>query len=103
MAKLLGVTPATITSILAKNGWPPQRRRAKKQTLTESQVICVLRNFFVIEKDEAQQPHHGENGVVKSCYARTDDGRYLLQVYSDILSQAQAELMRMVERETKAK
>jgi len=83
LARLLNITPATVTSILAKNGWTPQRRRAKKQTLTESQVLCVLRNFFVIEKDETQQPKIRDDGTVKSCYVRTDDGRYLLQVYSD--------------------
>jgi hypothetical protein len=85
LARLLNVTPGTITLILAKNGWTPQRRRAKKQTLTESQVICVLRNFFVIDKDEMQQPKIREDDTAKSCYVRTDDSGYSLQVYSDVL------------------
>ena len=84
LARLLNTTPSTVTHILSKNGWTPQRRRAKKQTLTESQVLCVLRNFFVIEKDETQQPKFRDNGTVKTCYVSTDDSRYLLQVYSDL-------------------
>jgi|YNPBryunderm2012_1023409.scaffolds.fasta_scaffold10400_5 hypothetical protein len=84
LAQLLNVTPSTVTHILAKNGWTPHRRRTKKQTLTESQVLCVLKNFFVIEKDETQQPKFRDNGTVKTCHVHTDDSRYLLQVYSDI-------------------
>ena len=84
LARLLNTTPSTVTHILSKNGWTPQRRRAKKQTLTESQVLCVLRNFFVIEKDETQQPKFQNDGTVKTCYVSTDDSRYLLQVYSDL-------------------
>jgi hypothetical protein len=88
LARLLNVTPATITLILAKNGWTPQRRRAKKQTLTESQVLCVLKNFFVIDKDETQQPKFRDDGTVKTCHICTDGSRYLLQVYSDMPLQA---------------
>jgi hypothetical protein len=65
LARLLNVSPGTVTCILAKHGWAPQKRRAKNETLTESQVLCVIRNFYFVECDEPQQQHQEKESVVQ--------------------------------------
>jgi hypothetical protein len=55
LARLLDVAPATITNILAKHGWLPQRRRAKNEMLTEKQVLCVIKSFYSVQNDDSQK------------------------------------------------
>jgi hypothetical protein len=53
LARMLGVAPATITIILARHGWGPQKHREKNEALTKKQVLCVLEHFYRVEKDRA--------------------------------------------------
>jgi hypothetical protein len=55
LARMLDVAPATITMILARHGWCPQRHREKNEALTKKQVLCVLEHFYRVGKDRTKR------------------------------------------------